>query len=72
MNISKEDFVKTINKLQKCRDKENKIYNVLADCDIYLEDNSDNIYDIVIYLLELLTNDSVNDLYGSNISYFLL
>lgn len=71
MNISKEDFVETINKLQECWDRENKIHDALEVCDIYFEDNSaDYLYSTTIHLLELLTNDPANDIYGSDISYF--
>lgn len=71
MNISKEDFCKTINKLKECSDREDKIYNALEKCDIYLEDNSTGcLYDTVIHLLELLTGNPANDIYGSDISYF--
>lgn len=71
MNISKEDFVETINKLQECWDRENKIHDALEACDIYFEDNSaDYLYSTTIHLLELLTNDPANDIYGSDISYF--
>lgn len=70
MNISKEEFVKTIKALQNSRDSENKLYDALKSCDIYCEDERPGLDNTVIHLLELLTNAPVNDLYGSDISYF--
>lgn len=70
MNISKEDFVNTINELKRCIDKEDNIYDVLQKFDIYLDDDSEKLYDTVIHLLEILTGAIVDEEFGSDISYF--
>lgn len=70
MNISKEDFVNTINKLKRCIDKEDNIDDILQKFDIYLDDDSEKLYDTVIHLLEILTGVIVDEEFGSDISYF--
>lgn len=66
VDISKEDFCKIINRLQKSLDKQDEINHVLG---AVIE--TGDLSDTVVELLEKLMNIETDDSYGSDIGYFV-
>lgn len=71
MNITKEEFVKTINKLETASDSEWNIWMALKDNGVWVDDERDGLENSVIELLSYLVNPIRPDLAKEDIEYFV-